>query len=191
VVVLVTFPDFLDGVVPTPAPEPDPVVPDFHAGAEQQERPSLFQRSNGRTTRTKERPTRTQKPEKPAPPYQPGKVRDAMLETYGAFAFFVMPFKPNVAITIMSPVKPATEETPNPPTVAENCADAWEAAAKQYPWVRKMLEGGIGFAVITGLVLAHAPIFSAVVEGTSLAEKLNPAAAMEAMLRKQAEATTE
>lgn len=181
-----TTPDFLSGIVPEPAPEP--VVPDHNAS---DDRPGF--RLNGRRgqrgkTATEPRPS---KPRKPAPAYQPGLVRERMLSTYGALAFAVMPFKPTVAVTIMGPAKAPTEEDPNPQSVAENCADAWEAAAKVYPWVRQMMEGGEKIAVIVGLLMAHGPIFAAMVEGTPLAEKLSPAAAMEAMLRRGEETPTE
>ena len=176
--------DFLNGVNPEPIDEPV-TVPDWKAADD--EKPSaskLFSRKPGVNGRTR---TRAPKTEKPAPPYQPGRVYDAVLETYGAVAFGLMPFKPNVALTIMSPAKEPTEDEPNPKTVAENCAEAWEQAAKHYPWVRRMVEGGVGFAVIMALITAHAPIFAAAVQGTPLAEKLSPAAATEAMLRRQAE----
>lgn len=175
---------FLDGITPEPVPEPEPVVPDFQASDDS---PSIFNRSS-RGTKTMRAPRATKAPPKPPPPYQPGKVRDAVLEMYGGVAFFVMPFKPAVSMTMLGPAKPVTEENPEPPSVIENCADAWEAAAKQYPFVRKMMEGGIGFAVVAGLLLAHAPILAAVVEGTPIAEKLSPASAMEAYLKRTAEA---
>lgn len=173
---------FLDGVVPEPTP--DPVIPDPSAS---DDRPG-FRLNGNRRSRTKTtNETRPPKPRKPAPPYQAGLVRERMLGMYGALAFGVMPFKPGVAATIMSPAKPPTEEDPNPQSVAENCADAWEAAAKVYPWVRQMMEGGEKIAVIVGLVVAHGPIFAAMIEGTPLAERLSPAAAMEAFLRRQQE----
>lgn len=174
---------FLDGIQPQDAPDPEPVIPDFRAAidTDTDAPPRLFSKGSQR----KPRESRAQQPKKPAPPYQPGKVRDAMLESYRGLAFFVMPFKPEVGVALMAPVRPPSETEPEPPSVAENCADAWEAAAKQYAWVRNMVEGGIGFAVIIGLVVAHAPIFAAVVSGTPIAERLNPAAAMEAMLKRQ------
>lgn len=174
--------DLFSSLTPEPV-EDTPVIPDWKAATDTEEKPKLFRRKESPNGRTRTRA----KVEKPAPPYQPGKVREAVLETYGALAFFVMPFKPQVSATIMSPASPPTEDNPHPQTVAENCADAWEEAAKHYPWVRRMIEGGIGFAVIMGLVTAHAPILAAAVDGTPLAEKLSPAAAMEAMLRRQAE----
>ena len=166
--------DWLDNVEPQPASEP--VTPN-HRVPTDEPKPGLFTRRPRMSDRSTPRPQRTPRPRKPAPPYEPGKIREAVIELYSGAAFFVMPFKPTVAMTMMGPVREATEEEPNPPSVIERCAEAWEAAAKQYDWVRALFESGTNWTVIIGLCVAHAPILFAMFEST-------PAAAMEAMLRR-------
>lgn len=179
------FLDFLSHAQPEPVQEP--VVPNYRATEDRQ---------NGRSTRLRDRmkeprEPRARKPPKPAPPYEPGKVHEAALQFYGMTALTIMPFKPPVAMAILTPVRPPTEEEPEPPSVAENCAAAWEAAAKHYPWVRRLVEGGESFAVIIGLIVAHAPIAAALFEGTEVAKRFNPATVMEEYLKRQQSEGTE
>lgn len=175
---------FLEDLQPEPVEIPPPIVPD-HTASDDTPRPFTRRSTKDRVSRV------TSKPKKPVPPYQPGKVRKAVINGYGGLAFFIMPLKPNVALAMMGPAKAPTEEDPQPISVIENCADAWEAAAEQFPWVRQMFETSTNLAIITALVAAHVPMILALMEGTPLAEKLNPAAAMEAMLRRRAEAEAE
>lgn len=168
--------DFLDGVSPEPV-----IIPNHRAGERDPDappkRPRLFTSASQKTT-----PRKT----KPVPPYQDH--TETLLGMYTTFAMAMMPFKPELAVTIMGPCRPPTEEHPDPPSVAENCVRAWDAAAKESPTVRRMLATLTTGGVIGSLIVAHVPIVVAAASGTKLAERLNPGDAMEAWLRKRQEA---
>lgn len=180
---------FLEGVEPTDAPNPEPVVPNHHASEDTNGRiPSPIRRLRDRNSPNNIKPPRR---EKSAPPYKEGEYTEALVEFYNLVALVAMPFKPALAMTIMGPHKPPTDDNPTPMSVAENCALAWDKAAKQSPTVRRMLAGFTATTVWGVLAAAHAPIIASMVEGTPLAEKLNPAAAMEAFLKRNAENVAE
>lgn len=161
------IPDFLQGVQPEAA---EPVVPNHHATREDDDKPRPF----GGVRRSREpRQAATPRKEKPAPPYEAGQYTQALVDLYSMVAFVAMPFKPELAVTIMGPCRAPTEKEPDPPSVAENCADAWDKAAKQSPTVRRMLAAVTATTVWGSLATAHAPILAAAVAGTPLAEKMN------------------
>ncbi len=161
----------------------EPVVPDFKAS---QDSPTGRLFGRGRDRAREPRATRV-KASKPAPAYQPGAVYESALKLYGGFGLVMMPIRPAVAMTVLGPAKAPTEDNPTPISVAENCAQAWEDAAKVYPWVRKFFEVGTNAALIAALLTAHLPIAMAFLEGTELGAKLNPAEAMERFLREREE----
>lgn len=164
-----------DEAVPQPVPE---VTPNHTAT-----RPGIFAR--GATKQREPKPERA--PRKPPPPNVPGQFVEPLTELYGAVAFVCMPFKPRVSMVIMGPCKMPTEAEPEPLSVAENCALAWDKAAQSNATIRRMLASGLTATVIGTLIAAHVPILAAALEGTSLAEKLDPTAAVEAFLKRQAE----
>lgn len=128
------------------------------------------------------RPPKTQK----VVPNRPGQFVEPLTDFYNTMALVAMPFKPQVAMVILGPCRPQTEEEAardaQPPTVAENCARAWDEGAQRSESLRRVLDTFLTVGVVGTIIAAHTPIIM------SLAgDKFNPAAVMEAMLKREAE----
>lgn len=123
---------------------------------------------------TGERQPRQRRQTKPAPPNIPGQYVQPLTDIYLGAAMLAMPFKPRVAITIMAPVGVPTEDTPNPPTVAQNCAEAWDKAAQRSPAVRRFLDGMLTASVAGTLIAAHLPIVLALLADSPISDKIDP-----------------
>lgn len=160
--------------------DPTPIVPDHKASADDKPRVNPFVRKGSDSRKAQPR-----RAPKPAPPYVEGVVRETALNMYGGVAMVLMPIKPNVTMRMLGPARTPTEKDPDPQSVIENCADAWEMAAKQFPVVRKLFATSADMVVIGALISAHAPIVTELFAGTAVAEKFNPAAAMEAYLKRR------
>jgi hypothetical protein len=139
----------------------------------------------------KPRDTRA-KPAKKSVPNVPGQFVEPLTDFYNGAAMLLMPFKPAVSMAIIGPARTPTQEeleqSADIPSVAENCARAWDEAAQRSESVRRMIDGFLTVGVWGALIAAHVPILVAVAGDNP---KFNPAAAMEAMLRKQQEAGTD
>lgn len=121
-------------------------------------------------------------------PNKPGQFVEPLTDFYTMAALTLMPFKPQVSFAILGPSRNLTEdEQENPdlaaqvPTVAENCARAWDEAAQRSERLRGMLDTFLTVGVLGTLVAAHTPIIMAVA-----GDRFNPAVAMEAMLKREA-----
>lgn len=139
-----------------------------------------------RASRTAEKRAKTTKS---APPENvPGQFVQPLEDFYNLIAVGVMPFKPAVSMVIMSPVD---AENPTGKTVARNCAEAWDELAQKNESVRRALKTLTTAGVYGAIIMAHAPIAMAAMSGTEIEKRFNPAAAMEDMLRQEAERTDE
>lgn len=145
----------------------------------------------GKDSADKPRDTRP-KPAKKHVPNVPGQFVEPLTDFYNGAAMLLMPFKPTVSMAIIGPARTPTQEeletSADIPSVAENCARAWDEAAQRSESVRRMIDGFLTVGVWGALIAAHVPIMVAVAGDNP---KFNPAAAMEAMLRKQQETGTE
>lgn len=121
-------------------------------------------------------------------PNKPGQFIEPLTDVYNGLALMVMPFEPELAMTLMSPHRTPTEEDPNPLTVAENCAKAWDEAAQRSENIRRMLDGFLTVSVFGTLLAAHLPLLMILLKNhTSFGERIDPARAMESMLKRQAQ----
>lgn len=172
----------LSGLTATPAPFPSPfVVPDHRASNDSSTQDSpkqtVRERLMGRTRTTTEKPRNT-KPAKKSVPNVPGQFVEPVTDFYNGLAMVLTPFKPQVSMALLSPCRePRDESDVDIPTVAENCARAWDEAAQRSESVRRMLDGFNGVTVWGGLIAAHMPLVMAL--------GFNPAASMESMLKRQ------
>lgn len=168
-----------------PEPVEDFTVPDHEASAVvvAEEQPSVRQRlmnNGGRARRGRPPSTEDKKAndKKPAPPNEPGKYVQPMQDLYEGIGIFTMPFHPRFGMTMLSPYREPNEEEKakgvEPPSVARNCALAWDAAAQQSEGVRRALDRFLTVGVMGTLMTAHIPLFMAVAAGT----KLDPMAMM-------------
>jgi hypothetical protein len=118
-------------------------------------------------------------------PNKPGQFVEPLTDFYNTMALVAMPFKPEVSMAILGPCRPQTEDEVakdvQPPTVAENCARAWDEGAQRSESLRRVLDTFLTVGVVGTIIAAHTPIIMALA-----GDKLNPAAAMEAMLRREA-----
>ncbi len=174
-------------------PEDTPIVPDHTASKDPYEVPVAQNGHKSGPTRTGSilratRPgeKRAKAPKGPPPENKPGQFVEPLTDFYNTVAIALMPFKPAVAMTIMTPAREDDTRT-----VAENCAIAWDEAAQKNESIRRALKTFTTIGVYGALFIAHAPIFMAGIQGTELEKRFNPAAAMEDMLRKEAEKDTD
>lgn len=190
------FPPPLDlSTLTATAVEPPPhVVPNHRAGDPSTPEPKP--RNGGLRAfidgkrETKARNVKPSRPKKSVPNI-PGQFIEPLTDLYNGLAFVAMPFKPSVSMALLAPSKKPTEDNPTPLTVAENCAKAWDEAAQRSESVRRFLDSMMTASVWGGLIAAHIPLAAALLEGSSLAEKMNPATAMDAYLRRLAEHSEE
>lgn len=172
----------------------EPIVPNHRAseGTPQSSEPStakqLFRRSQ---PREKARTTRTA----PPPENVPGQFVQPLEDVYSTLAMAMFPFKPQVAMAIIGPAREPTEEELakriEPPTVAHNCAVAWDEVAQKNESVRRVLKSMTTVGVWGGLFMAHAPILAAVMAETSMPNPFSPVSGAENLLREQAERNAE
>lgn len=186
--------DFLDDLTVVPA---EPVVPNHRASKDPFDPSPVDGPTRGRNifqraAKGEPKPSmaRAKRQTSPPPPVVKGEFIEPLTDVYNTIGIALMPFKPQVAIALVSPAREATEEEKakgiDPPTVAENCARAWDEVAQKNESVRRALKAMTTVGVWGGLFMAHAPILMAVMADTPLGEKLNPAAGAEAFLRQQA-----
>lgn len=172
----------------TDAPAPEHIVPNHWASSTvdkpEAKRRTVRERLMG-ATKTQPRNVKPPKERKHVP-NRPGQFVEPVENFYNTVAMVLMPFKPEVSMVIMSPAGPSTEDVPEPPTVARNCAIAWDEAAQKSESVRNFLDSVMTVGIVGQLIAAHAPILIAAMP----ASKFNPAAAMEEMLRRRSEQGT-
>lgn len=194
------MPDFLSGVDSEPAPDftpyhDTPVVPNHHATEDGPQRTStkeppltLRERLNGMRTGKDDRARNVKLPkEKKHVPNVPGQFIPAVEDFYNLMGMVAMPFDPEFAMTMISPHTEPTAENPDPPTVAHRCAVAWDEAAQRSESVRRMLDNFTTVTVWGALAAAHAPLLLILAKNhTPFGARLDPARAMEEMLRKRA-----
>jgi hypothetical protein len=194
-----TIPDPFDNLSFDDVP---PVVPNHHASvpldaiADPFEKPKEPTRTGGilkaMTGRTKEhKSTRTTGRARTSPPPEnrPGQFVQPIEEFYTFLGIAAMPFKPAVAMTLLSP--PPGVEDPTAPTVAHNCAVAWDEVAQKNEAVRRALKTFTTVSVWGALITAHVPILMAAIDGTDLAKRFNPATGAEDFLKSQGESAGE
>lgn len=197
------MPDFLSGVTPEPAPDFTPyhdeslVVPNFRASEDSPHRTqtakepplTMRERLQGlRNDSTKPRNVKLPK-EKKSVPNVPGQFVDAVEDFYNLMGMIAMPFDPEFGITMVSPHKEPTETEPEPPTTAHRCAVAWDEAAQRSESVRRMLDNFTTVTVWGALAAAHAPLLMILAKNhTPFGARLDPARAMEDMLKRRAAA---
>lgn len=194
------MPDFLSGVDSEPAPDFTPyhepvVVPNHRATEDSPHRtrtqePPLTLRERLRSMRSDDdkRPRNVRLPkEKKHVPNVPGQFVDSVEDFYNLIGMVAMPFDPEFAMTMVSPHKAPTEDEPDPPTTAHRCAVAWDEAAQRSESVRRMLDNFNTVTVWGALAAAHAPLLLILAKNhTPFGERLDPAVAMEAMLKRRA-----
>jgi hypothetical protein len=184
----------LSSLTATPIPEIPHTVPDHYASTPSGKPPpepplTIRERLMGakKPAAVKARNVKPGRPKRSVPNV-PGQFIEPLTDFYNGVALVAMPFDAELSMTLIGPCKPPTEENPKPLTVAENCAKAWDEAAQRSESVRRMLDGFLTVSVWGTLIAAHAPLLMIVAKNhTPIGKKFDPAAAMEAMLRKQAE----
>jgi hypothetical protein len=200
VVQRVTTPQWSDGAetnpvadlfnVPLEPSTPPHQVPNHHAtvdGDIETPKPASPFRERFLKNKDKTTPVRDTRPAKSHKmvPNKPGQFVEPLTDFYNTVALVLMPFKPEVSMTIIGPSRPQSDEEVRkdiqPPTVAENCARAWDEGAQRSESLRRVLDGFLTVGVVGTIIAAHTPIIMAIA-----GDKLNPAAAMEAMLRREA-----
>lgn len=196
------MPDFLSGVDSEPAPDFEPyhtgeptIVPNFRASDDSPHRTAtreppltLGERLRGMRAGKAEKARNVKLPkEKKSVPNVPGQFIEAVEDFYNLMGMVAMPFDPEFAMTMVSPHKEPTPENPEPPTVAHRCAVAWDEAAQRSESVRRMLDSFTTATVWGALAAAHAPLLLILAKNhTPFGARLDPARAMEDMLRKRA-----
>jgi hypothetical protein len=186
VVQRMTDPNLFDPFAMQPEPVAEFTTPDHNASSVvlSEKPPTVRERlmANAGGNRRRGRPSNADKEanaKKAAPPVEPGKYVQPMQDFYEAVGIFALPFHPRFGMTMLNPAREASEEEAakgtEPPSVARNCALAWDAAAQQSEGVRRALDRFLTVGVLGALVTAHVPIFMALAAGT----KLDPNVMME------------
>jgi hypothetical protein len=174
----------------------DPSLADPFAKTEPTRGGNLFRRAAKQDGKPAQ--PRAKRQSAPPPPVVKGEFVQPLEDIYSTLAMALLPLKPTVAMAIVSPVREQTEEEKKadiqPPTVAHNCAVAWDEVAQKNESVRRVLKSMTTIGVWGGLVMAHAPILAAVMAetptGASFAPLFNPAAAAEQIAKQAAEDDT-
>lgn len=153
-------------------------------------KPGIF---GQRTTKTGAPGARNVKPgkEKRSVPNKPGQFVERVHDLYMTVALFAMPFDAEISMYLMTKTPDIVKEdgsTVEGQSGAMRCAIAWDEAAQRNESVRRFLDGLLAASVWGALIAAHLPILFAIAKNhTPLGAKFDPAAAMEAMLRRQQE----
>lgn len=166
---------------------PEHVVPNHRAKAERPEADTggLFGKLRQPSTRDKRSVPALPKPQKETPPYREGMYVEPMREFYEFLGLALMPFRPNASMYLTMPEMLRDLEsgdTIEGKTGAQKCAEAWDAAAKKSPAVRRMLESFLVVSVWGTLIAVHLPLILAIADKGDG----NPLAGLEAMLRQHA-----
>ena len=169
---------------------PEHVVPNHKAKVEG-EPPTLFgKRRQPRGTQKTATPA-LPKPKKEAPPYREGMYIEPMRDFYEFLGMVLMPFRPKAAAYLAFPEMVRDNETgvvSEGKTGAQKIAEAWDAAAKKSPAVRRMLESFLVVSVWGTLVAVHIPLLIGLMDKGG---EENMFAGMEAFLRQHAEGNSE
>lgn len=196
-----TTPEWLSGVDSDPTDftpyhtDETVIVPDFRASDDSPNRtatrePPQTMRERLRSLRssTEDKPRNVKLPkEKKQVPNRPGQFIAPVEDFYNLLGMVAMPFDPEFSMAMVSPHKEPTIEEPDPPTTAHRCAVAWDEAAQRSESVRRMLDNFTTVTVWGALAAAHAPLLLILAKNhTSFGARLDPATAMEDMLRKRA-----
>src|SRR5688572_24564194 len=96
---------------------------------------------------------------KPVPPYREGMYVEPMREFYEFLGMVLMPFRPKASMYLNMPemLRDLDGQLIEGKTGAQKCAEAWDAAAKKSPAVRRMLESFLVVSVWGTLVAVHIP----------------------------------
>lgn len=127
------------------------------------------------------------KPKKDAPPYHEGMYVEPMRDFYEFLGLALMPFRPKASAYLTFPEMIRDNETgavTEGKTGAQKIAEAWDAAAKKSPAVRRMLESFLVVSVWGTLVAVHIPLIIGLMDKGG---EENMFAGMEAFLKQQAE----
>lgn len=174
-----------DGITVTDMPEH--VVPNHKVKAETDDRPTLLGKLRGGTAqRDPRKAPALPKERKEAPPYREGMYIEPMRDFYEFLAVMMMPFRPKAWAYLATPEMLRDDDTgviTEGKTGAQKCAEAWDAAAKKSPAVRRMLESFLVVSVWGTLVAVHVPLIIAMMDK---GDSTNPFAAFEEMLRQHA-----
>ncbi|HVI71479.1 MAG TPA: hypothetical protein VM656_08345 [Pyrinomonadaceae bacterium] len=130
------------------------------------------------------------KPKKEAPPYREGMYIEPMRDFYEFMGMVLLPFRPKAAMYLTMPETMRDSDTGEfieGKTGAQKCAEAWDAAAKKSPAVRRMLESFLMVSVWGTLVAVHIPLLIALTDKGGKDGEGNMFAGMEAFLKQQAE----
>lgn len=151
---------------------------------------TMRERLTGLKSKREAPPARNVKKTTKAPvPNVPGQFIEPLTDFYNGIALVAMPFDPEITMVMTGPCRsPKEDETPESvPSVAENCARTLDAAAQRSESLRRVLANFTAASVWGAVIAAHLPILAIVAKNhTPLGEKVDPAKAMEAMLRREA-----
>lgn len=123
---------------------------------------------------------------KPVPPYHEGMYVEPMRDFYEFLGMMLMPFRPKAAMYLAMPEMLRDNETgevTEGKSGAQKIAEAWDAAAKKSPAVRRMLESFLVVSVWGTLVAVHIPL---IIGLTDKGGEENMFAGMEAFLKQHA-----
>lgn len=135
------------------------------------------------------RPRNVRKTATKTVPNVPGQFIEPLTDFYNFIGLAVMPFDPEITMTMVQPCRaPKDDEDPSKiPTVAENCARTLDEAAQRSESLRRVLSSFTAASVWGAVIAAHMPLIAVVAKNhTPLGERLDPARAMEAMLKREA-----
>jgi hypothetical protein len=179
-----TFPQWAEGI----EPEDAPVFPKPNHRIEDGERLGQSRLDAGPTSlkdrlkNLKNKPQDVRPPrERKSIPNKPGQFVQPVEDLYTMIAMGLMPFQPEISMTIMSPSKSVDdleegERVEDIPTVGKACAIAWDQAAQRNESVRRVLDGLTGVGVWGTLIGAHMPLIMIGMRNTPMMRRYtNPA----------------
>lgn len=165
---------------------PEHVVPNHKAKVEG-EPPTLFGKLRGGTSsRDAKKAPALPKAQKDIPPYREGMYIEPMRDFYEFLGMVLMPFRPKAAAYLAFPEMLRDNDTGDMiegKTGAQKIAEAWDAAAKKSPAVRRMLESFLVVSVWGTLVAVHIPLLIGLMDKGG---EENMFAGMEAFLKQHA-----
>lgn len=126
------------------------------------------------------------KAQKDIPPYREGMYIEPMRDFYEFLGMVLMPFRPKAAAYLAFPEMLRDNDTGDMiegKTGAQKIAEAWDAAAKKSPAVRRMLESFLVVSVWGTLVAVHVPLLIGLMDKGG---EENMFAGMEAFLKQHA-----
>lgn len=164
---------------------PEHVVPNHKVKAEGEPPTLLGKLRGGSSTRDRKTPA-LPKAQKELPPYREGMYVEPMRDFYEFLGMVLMPFRPKAAAYLAFPETVRDNETgivTEGKTGAQKIAEAWDAAAKKSPAVRRMLESFLVVSVWGTLVAVHLPLVIGLMDKGG---EENMFAGMEAFLKQHA-----